>query len=72
MDEFLQNEELVAEKRLKAMQKPKKFNIGSECPICDFPNPPRDHVSRHFMEELVEYVEAKMPGQLSCNDCGFK
>ncbi len=34
LDELMQDEELVAQKRQVAMSKPKKVNIGPECPVC--------------------------------------
>jgi hypothetical protein len=57
------------------MNKPRRFPLGDTCPICDMSGPPRDHVARHFMEELTEYVEAKMKGEtgtLSCTECEYK
>lgn len=72
LDEFLQDEELVAFKRNKALNKPKKFQLGPTCPICDMANPLREHVARHFMDELTEYVQLKMPDQVSCTECNFR
>ena len=46
--------------------------MGDTCPICDMSNPPRDHVARHFIEELIEYCDRAMPGSLSCNECDYR
>lgn len=46
--------------------------MGETCPICDMSNPPRDHVARHFIEELIEYCDRAMPGSLSCNECDYR
>jgi len=35
LDMFLQDEELVAGKRDIFLSKPKKLNIGPNCPVCD-------------------------------------
>ena len=72
LDEFLMDEDLVLAKREKAMKKQKRFPLGETCPICDMSTPPRDHVARHFIEELTEYCESKMPGSLACNECDYR
>ena len=48
LDALLQDESLLEHKRMKALSKPKKVNVGSTCPICDSKDPSREHVSRHF------------------------
>ena len=40
----------------------------SQCPICDFKDPSREHVARHFMPELLEHVY-RMPDQTRCLQC---
>ncbi len=62
---------LVEEKRAKAMSKPKKVSIGPECIICGLKEPAREHVSRHFMKELMEVVDT-LDDQLNCPDCNYK
>ncbi len=49
LDELLMNTELVQQKRELAMNKPKKINVGSQCPVCDVKfvkGQNRDHVSQ--------------------------
>ena len=41
LDEMLQNDELVQRKRELASTRPKRENIGPECPICNVKDPPR-------------------------------
>ncbi len=71
LDIFLQDAELVMDKRTKCLSKPKKVNIGSNCPICDFKDPPREHVSRHFMPELMSHLET-LDDQLQCAECNYR
>ena len=59
LDELLTNEDLVAQKREQAFNKPKKIHIGPNCPVCDMKftkSQNRDHVSWHFIDELRDYV----------------
>ena len=70
LDDFLSDADLVKTKREIAMNKPKKYIFGDKCPICDFVGPTRDHVTRHFMEELLELAED--PKKLSCHECDYK
>ena len=61
LDELLLNEQLVSEKREQALNKPKKIQIGPQCPICDMKFTKaqnRDHVSWHFIDELREFVHS--------------
>ncbi len=53
---LLQDEDLLMQKRVKALSKPKKVSVGPHCPICDMREPPREHVSRHFGDELMDIV----------------
>lgn len=71
LDELLQDEQLVANKRAKVMAKPKKVIIGPKCPICDIKDPAREHVSRHFMNELMEHVQG-LENQLQCPECSYR
>ena len=48
LDELLSDKDLVALKQQIALSKPKKLNIGPECPVCGIKftkNQNRDHVS---------------------------
>ena len=58
LDELLLDEELMEKKRAIASTKPKKTSIGPSCPICDVRDPAREHVARHFGDELNEVVNA--------------
>ena len=73
LDELMQDEELVAQKRQLAMSKPKKVNLGPECPICGLKFQKaqnRDHVSWHFRDELREVVYS-FEDQTACNLCSY-
>ena len=70
LDEFLQDEQLVAMKRSQALSKPKKV-ILEKCPICDMKDPPREHVSRHFMSELMDLV-TNLPDPMQCPECSYR
>ena len=70
LDEFLQDEQLVAMKRSQALSKPKKV-ILDKCPICDMKDPPREHVSRHFMSELMDLV-TNLPDPMQCPECSYR
>ncbi len=90
LDELLQNEELVAAKRAKAMSKPKKVSVGPSCPVCDTRDPTRyliiflfidiatnspsvsrEHVSRHFGDELMVYI-SEFEDPCACNECDYR
>jgi hypothetical protein len=74
LDELLSNSELVAIKQQKALSKPKKLNIGPQCPICGMQftkSQNRDHVSWHFMDELRDYVQT-FPDPQQCNQCEYR
>ena len=74
LDELLSDPELVAQKQQIASAKPKKINIGPECPICGMQfnkNQNRDHVACHFMEDLREYVQTFEDVQ-QCNQCEYR
>jgi hypothetical protein len=64
LDEMLANATLLRKKRAVALAKPKKQNIGPNCPVCDVRDPPREHVARHFSDELMDFV-AKLPDQVT-------
>ena len=74
LDELLSDNNLVAMKRQRALSKPKKLNIGPECPICGLQftkSQNRDHVSWHFMDELRDYVQTFQDPQ-QCNQCEYR
>ena len=73
LDELLLNEELVAVKRQIAQSKPKKVNVGLQCPICEMPFPKgqnRDHVVSHFTDEIKELIMT-FPDQRACLFCEY-
>ena len=70
LDGFLQDEELVEEKRLKALTKPPKVELGKLCPVCDNKDPTREHVARHFGDELMDVV-LSFPDQTQCSECSY-
>ena len=59
LDEYLQDQELCQLKREEHAKKPKKMSFGPNCPICDAKGRDRDHVARHFMDELFAMLEPK-------------
>ena len=69
LDELLQDQDLVNEKRSKAMAKPRRISI-STCPICDVKDPAREHVARHFSEELIAIV-VTYPDPTACPECDY-
>ncbi len=71
LDGFLQDKELLHMKRMKALSKPKKVSLGPACPVCDVRDPPREHVARHFSDELLDIVN-DFPDQTQCTDCSYK
>ena len=71
LDEMLQNDELVQRKRELASTRPKRESIGPECPICNVRDPPREHVARHFGDELSEFVNT-LKDPLKCFECNYQ
>ena len=49
----------------------KKVTLGATCPICEFKEPSREHVSRHFNNELLDYV-ATLDDHLKCSLCTYQ
>ena len=41
LDELLQNDDLVMEKRAKIQSKPRRITIGPTCPVCNAKEPAR-------------------------------
>ena len=54
LNELLQCKELVDDKRSQMKAKPKK--PPKPCPICDMTDMSRDHIARHFGDELAAVV----------------
>ena len=71
LDALLQDENLLELKRAKAQSKPKKIAVGSTCPICDNKDPSREHVSRHFSDELTDIVMG-FEDPTQCTQCTYK
>ena len=44
--------------------------MDETCTICGFKDPTREHISRHFMNELLDHV-AMLPDHLKCNQCSY-
>jgi hypothetical protein len=45
--------------------------VGSTCIICKLKDPSREHVSRHFMKELMDIV-SQLEDQQQCPECKFR
>ena len=60
----------MEKKRAIASTKPKKTSIGPSCPICDVRDPAREHVARHFGDELNEVVNA-LENKQQCPHCNY-
>ena len=45
-----------------------QVSIGPSCVICGLKDPAREHVSRHFMKELMEVVG----NEVQCADCSYR
>lgn len=72
LDEFLMDEDLVARKRQQILTRRKTTTtmaaVGvGRCPICFVDSPSREHLVRHFMEELLEIVE----NESGCEQCEY-
>ena len=64
------NEELVKLKQKKAAGKPKRVPMGENCVVCGMSFPQREHVARHFQDELLEITKT-FDSPLSCAFCPF-
>ena len=81
LDELMRDEDLVEEKKYKFASattsltivpaRPVKRDPINLCPICDFKDPSREHISRHFMNELLDHV-ATLPDNLACSRCSYR
>ena len=45
--------------------------VYKSCRVCDAPGPTREHVSRHFLSELLEVVDC-FPNPLACTQCDYQ
>ena len=70
LDELMANEELVQMKQKKATTKPKRVPMGENCVVCGMSFPQREHVARHFQDELLEITKT-FDSPLSCAFCPF-
>lgn len=61
----------VAARREACMSQPKKVSMGQNCPLCLLPVPSREHVLKHFMDDLLELVAKNSPSPLKCHECNF-
>jgi hypothetical protein len=43
----------------------------SACPVCDLPDPNREHITRHFMNELLDHV-ASQSSRTVCSLCSYR
>ena len=71
LDKLLSDKALVAKKKSKATAKPKKENVGPNCPVCSVREPTREHVARHFSDELLLHVQT-LPDQNQCAQCPYR
>ena len=74
LDEYLQDQDLVDRKRVQYQNKPKKMSFGPDCPICDAKGRDRDHVARHFLEELYAMLPVRPKTRywtINCHVCLF-
>lgn len=71
LDKLLADKALVAEKRSKATARPKKENVGPICPVCSAREPTREHVARHFSDELLMHVMT-LPDHNQCASCPYR
>ena len=51
LDELLQNDDLVMEKRAKIQSKPRRITIGPTCPVCNAKEPARGMICHDFNME---------------------
>merc|ERR1712223_1454567 len=70
LDELMAKEELVKLSQKKAAGKPKRVPMGENCVVCGMSFPQREHVARHFQDELLEITKT-FDSPLSCAFCPF-
>jgi len=73
LDELMQNDDLVQQKRNEILSRPRKVALGPDCPICGLKmtKSNREHVAQHFIEELRDMV-ANFDDPNSCPHCPFQ
>ena len=64
------DENLVKMLQNKANAKPKRVPMGENCIVCGVSFPQREHVCRHFMDELLNITNS-FTSPLSCAFCPF-
>ena len=77
---YIMDQNLIELKRSALLAKTKNIttndkkintnNMDETCTICGFKDPTREHIARHFMNELLDYV-AMLPDPLKCNQCSY-
>ena len=77
---YIMDQNLIQLKRSALLAKTKNIttndkkintnNMDKTCIICGFKDPTREHIARHFMTELLDYV-AMLPDPLKCNQCSY-
>ena len=71
LEDLMQNEDLVEEKRRKASKVSKKMHkSGQNCIICGI-SATREHVSKHFNRELLEILRESSRSMQSCSECHY-
>ena len=70
LDELMADENLVKMLQNKANAKPKRVPMGENCIVCGVSFPQREHVCRHFMDELLNITNS-FTSPLSCAFCPF-
>ena len=70
LDALLHDETLLQQKSVQFLNRPKKGPGMPSCPICDITNCTREHVARHFGDELLDIVMGfNNPNQ--CSQCSY-
>ena len=71
LEDLMQNEDLVEEKRRKASKVSEKMHkSGQNCIICGI-SATREHVSKHFNCELLEILRESSRSMQSCSECHY-
>ena len=70
LDALLHDESLLQQKRVQFQNRPKKGPGMPSCPICDITNCTREHVSRHFGDELIDIVMG-FSNHNQCSQCNY-
>ena len=75
LEDLMQNEELVNEKKRKASNVHKKIAIRKICIICGMSfvrhKGAREHMTRHFSTELLQILKENCKQMQSCSECHY-